>query len=488
MYNLGMRDKPHFFENARKLTQRAFSRHQIIRYLTTIFLFCISPFLLGKLFATQDFNSNLISAYFESPKTIAWSIATVAPSVILGLITLTFTAKRSHKIWIMVPLLSGLFVLFSNFSSNKLRRILAELYGIPFMPKGLGDWAAIPSLVSCRDQSGCDPFDRFQSYGNAWKVLIPLGIKDLSILFLVTATVYIFFEFSILAMRSRVALLPLALLLSPTFIFVFERGNADIFLYALALLGIRTIGNHKIYNSLLAIFLTSLKPFFLGYVVVTNRKFYKSLFLIPLCLLGYFASMNFNFTWIRQARSVNIFPPNLAFGADQIPAAVYQYLFNIVNTENSGWQPMPSKILWFSSMTVLFLAAFSILTRKNELLSNLHREISELSEHSKRIVYASMAIFCSTYISGSQVTYKTWFAAPFAIILVSYFRHSGKEMKWSLNILIPLVLFATFGVNLWVVRNIGCFFLATLCFSILFRELRSSLLPRNRSILAKLKI
>jgi hypothetical protein len=289
-------------------------------------------------------------------------------------------------------------------------------------------------------------------------------------------------------MRSRVALLPLALLLSPTFIFVFERGNADIFLYALALLGIRTIGNHKICNSILAIFLTSLKPFFLGYVVVTNRKFYKSLFLIPLCLLGYFASMNFNCTWIRQARSVNIFPPNLAFGADQIPSAVYQYLLNIVNTENSGWQPMPSKILWFSSVTVLFLAAFSILTRKNELLSNLHREISELPEHSKRIIYASMAIFCSTYISGSQVTYKTWFAAPFAIFLVSYFRHSGKEMKWSLNILIPLVLFATFGVNLWVVRNIGCFFLTTLCVSILFRELRSSLLPRNRSILAKLKI
>ncbi len=401
---------------------------------------------------------------------------------------MTSIAKRIHIIWILVPSLSGLFVFFSNLSSNEFRTILSKVYGIPYMAKGLGDWAAIPSLISCRDQSGCDPFGRFQSYGNAWKVLLPLGLKDFSILLLAIATAYIFFEFSILANRSNVPLLPMALLVSPTFIFVFERGNADIFLYALALLGIRFIGKHKIYISILAVFLTSLKPFFLGYVIVTNQRFYKSLFLIPMCLLGYFASMNFNFNWIHQARSVNIFSPNLAFGADQFPAAAYQYLLNILNTQNLGWQPMPSKIFWFSSVMGLFLAVCSLLLRKNRLISNLHKEIAELPHHSKSMIYASMAIFCCVYISGSQATYKTWFISPFTIFLVSYFRHSGKEMRWSLTILIPVVLFATFGVNLWVVRNIGCLIVAILCVSILLRELLSGYLTSNRYILRKPKI
>jgi len=356
------------------------------------------------------------------------------------------------------------------------------------MAKGLGDWAAIPSLVNCRDQSGCDPYGRFQSYGNVWKLLLPLGFQDFSILLLVIATAYIFFEFSLLANKIRVPLMPVALLLSPTFVFVFERGNADLFLYALALLGIRILGKHKIFSAILAVLLTSLKPFFLGYLIVINQKFYKSLFLVPLCLLGYFASMNFDLNWIRQARSVNIFMPNLAFGADQLPASVYQYLLNILHTQNLGWQPMPSKIFWFSSVTSSFLVACSILLRKNKLITNLHSEITVLPDHSKNIIYASMAIFCSTYISGSQVTYKTWFISPFVIFLVSYFRHSGKEARWHLVVLIPLLLFATFGVNLWIVRNIGCLLIAILCISILLRELLIGFLTRNQNILTKPKI
>ena len=198
--------------------------------------------------------------------------------------------------------------------------------------------------------------------------------------------------------------------------------------------------------------------------------------------------MNFNFTWIRQARSVNIFTPNLAFGADQLPAAAYQYLHNVLHTQNLGWQPMESKILWFSSVTVIFLAACCILLRDNKLILNLHKEIAELPEHSKRMIYASMAIFCSTYISGSQATYKIWFIAPFTIFLVSYFRYSGKEMKKSLWILIPLVLFVTFGINLWVVRNVGSLVLVILCLSILLRELERGFLTRDRNILTKPKI
>jgi hypothetical protein len=405
-------------------------------------------------------DQQILNAYFESTDSIFFASITFIP--VLAILLIGYQSQSFVRPSIMAGLAS-LGVLVSYFSSSEIRATFSKLYGIYIMPIGLGDWMFIPSYIRCDDASGCDPLNRVAGYGSSWKILYPLSNELLSVFVLAVVVFYIMYEVGKFAIHLKLPFLQVLLFFSPSFLFAVERGNADLFIFGLLLLGIRIIRKFPFLDLIYAIFLSTFKPFFIGYILKRMPSIKMLFFITPIFGLAYFWSMNLDMNLIRSMRIATLYSPSNQIGADQLPSYFLQQFVSIKNNTNSPWDG--SLQYFYVSLLIgifiLFLVTFILL--KYFSVRSLVEQINSLPEKFEELTWVTMGIFLIVFLSGSQVSYKSWMAYPilFVCLKMAIDRDSSETIFSSF--IAALLVFGCLGVNLWVLRNLGTLVLAALC-------------------------
>jgi hypothetical protein len=431
-----------------------------LRFLSFLKSFLLLFIFLGVFLKFLLEDQKIVNAYLEDYDSLFFAILSFSP--VLLILFIRIEKLRLTRSWI-IPTLATFGVIVSYISNLELRAIFSKLYGIYLMPLGLGDWVFIPNFIRCEESSGCDPLNRIAGYGLSWKVFYPLSNEFLSVLILAVAVFYIVYEVGRFAFFLELPLLQVMLFLSPSFLFALERGNADLFLFALILFGIRFIKKLPAIDIVYAVFLTTLKPFFVGYIFKRMPKKRVLIFSIPLLGFAYFWSMNLDANLIKSMRMSTIYPPQNQIGADQIPSIFLQQFISIVNKTNATWSG--SLEMFYPSLVlgILLLLFVVLILLRNFPTKSVVEQINQLPEKFRQLTWVTMGIFLIVFLSGSQVSYKSWMAYPLLFLCISILRTS---IILKDRISICVVVFLTFGclgINLWTLRNIGTLALAGLC-------------------------
>jgi hypothetical protein len=422
---------------------------------------------LASMALVQIFNSNLLlQSYFGNFERIALASVSFMP-VLAALYCVRFIDKP----WLgtFIPILAGLGVILSYSSTLEMREFFSRLYGIYLVQVGLADWLFIPNFIGCQDSSGCDPLGRVPGYGLSWKAFVFLSNETLSVYVLAIAAVYVIFEVGRFANNIDLPFLNLAILLSPSFLFALERGNSDILLFAFVLLGTRLMGKYRSLDFPVALFLSTLKPFFFGYIFrLMPRKRYV-LATLPLFFLCYFWSMSSNFQLIKSVRVSTLYPPLNQIGAEQLPSFLIQFVLSGLTKKNLNWNG-GIEIFYVSLIAGLVLTILmGLLTLRYFKVNELFNDISELPPRQRQLTWISMGVFIIVFLSGSQVSYKTWMVFPlFFLLLKSTIKKGSQYGKLNL-IFVSLIACGCLGINVWVLRTTGTLLLAGTCIALFLR-------------------
>jgi hypothetical protein len=449
--------------------------------LNIFFAFFIFLGILINFFLKEQ---QLVSAYFENNDSLFFASMSFIP--VLGILLIGFEGQRFFRPAI-VAVIASFGVVISYLSTYEMRVTFSKLYGISPMPIGLGDWMFIPSFINCEDASGCDPLNRIAAYGSSWKFLFPLANEFLSVLILAAAVFYIMYEVGRFAFYLKLPFLQVMLFLSPSFLFSLERGNSDLFLFALILLGIRFISKFPYIDIVYGIFLSTFKPFFIGYIFKRMpRK--RVLFLsIPIFIFFYLWSMKLDATLIRSVRSALLYPPVYQIGVDQIPSYFLQQYLSIKNNANAAWNG--SLELFYPSLVLggLSLLFVTLLLLRYFPTKSVVEEINSLPERFAQLTWVTMAVFLIVFLSGSQVSYKSWMAYPIIFVYIKMVITSSVLKDRLPTSIGALLVFGGLGINIWTLRNLGAFVLAALCLACFVQAYFPDLSNRARTLIRKIK-
>jgi hypothetical protein len=440
--------------------------HAVVQDIALCILFLFGfTYISQVIFVKNTSQSNLIPFYFESGTVYTLAVLSYVPLILIFSAGLN---SLDSRVRIMISTLGALAIVFSYFSNDVIRGLISNFYGFVPMPIGLADWVIIPNYVDCEDSGGCDPFGRFHGYGLGWKLLVPLGSEVFSVLVLSATLFYILFELSRLSTHLNLPSLVLALVISPSMIFSIERGNSDIFLYALVLLGLRVKNKSQIFNLVFASLLVSMKPFFITFIL---KNLPKKLVIIPasIFLVGiYVASMDGGLSDIKKARLSTLYPPASQIGAEQIPSFFIQFYLNHYQKTNLPWNGgIEVYYLSLGIGVALLLLSLLVVVRK-KFLYQLSSALDQLTDYHKNIVLVSAGVFLVSYISGSQVTYKSWMAFPIILLIIKQLIFNSGKNSYTLLLFCTLAIIGCFGINIWALRSVGTFLLAAICLGVLW--------------------
>ena len=410
------------------------------------------------------FNGNLlVKSYFGTFEEVIFASVSFIP-----VITSLYIAKLYKK-----PLPVGLFagfagvgIILSYLSSLEMRELFSRLYGIYLVQVGLADWLFIPNFVGCQDPSGCDPLGRVPGYGLTWKVLLFLSNETFSVFVLAVAALYVIIEVGRFSNILGFPFLQLTILVSPSFLFAIERGNSDILLFALIILGTRLSGKYRGLDLSMAFILTTLKPFFFGYIFKQMPSKRILMMSIPIFFTCYFWSMNSSLQLIKSVRVSTLYPPFNQIGAEQLPSFLIQFLLTGMKKQNLPWDS-GIEIFYVSLIAGLFLTILiGLITLRYFDVNDLLFEISKLPSRYSRLTWVSMGVYLLVFLSGSQVSYKSWMVFPLMFISLKSAIKNGKSYGKMNLIFVSLLIFGCLGINFWLLRTMGTLFLAGLCLAL----------------------
>ena len=292
---------------------------------------------------------------------------------------------------------------------------------------------------------------------------MPLGSEVFSVLVLSGSVFYTLFELSRLSNHLNFPSLVLLILVSPSLIFSIERGNSDIFLYALVLLGLHVKSKSHIFSLVFTSFLVSMKPFFIAFIF-RNQPKKMILFLSSIIFIAvYLLSMDSRLSDIKKARLSTLYPPASQIGAEQIPSFFIQFYSNHLQKVDLPWDG-GVKLYYFSlGIGVLLTFLISLVFVRNHFLVELSSGVSQLNEYFKNVVLVSAGIFLVSYLSGSQVSYKSWMASPVIFLMIRQLTLQSKQKNLRIVLFYSLVILGCFGVSIWILRSLGTFMLSVVC-------------------------
>lgn len=409
-------------------------------FLISLFIIMILQFGVRCVlsFSSQKY---IVSAYFEPQISTYTSI--------LLLFTPVFLMYREKiKINLFVIYTMTFAIWFGCLYISKALRVnFSRFIGFPAAEESFIDLRTIPSFIQCPNATGCDPYGRITGYGNGFKLLFPLQSWTLTLVISLLSALYIIHHFSKLTINNKNFLFLMAI--SPSWIFVLERGNSTLIVMAFVVFvgGLSLKNEHT--KAFLYLLLGSMKPFFFG--ALLGLKNLKILVItLPLSVLVYFVSLNFDFSIIKQARVSTIYYPSSQFGIDQLPAFFFQMISGRINQKVQPWEGSSIFIICqLLGLASLILTIFLFVKFEPELVQRTTRDASLLSDLS----ISCTGIYLVFYLSGSQVSYSAWIAFPFLCFMASHvFINNTKVFQ---IILLIYAVFATVGINNWFARSIG---------------------------------
>jgi hypothetical protein len=359
--------------------------------------------------------------------------------------------------------LHGIFGFFSiywfYFTNDSQRQMAASFYRYTYISPHLADWAFIPSFISCKDTSGCDPFGRFPAYGQAWKILLPLSNLNLSIFILAITTSFFCFQLYKLANKWQQPFVATALIISPSFVFSLDRGNSDLFLAGMIMLSLIFTKSSNLSNLLIASFLGSLKLFFAAFIFREKlRKLHVILFL-PIIVVSIFWSYGFSLERIRQSRILTLYSPYVEFGVDQLPSFFVQQISN-QSKEWSADYYFFQKSLVIGLLMFLCVAAFIAVRQLRFHIQPFDLSSKFANTEDKSVLLVFSALYLFSYLSGSQVWYKTWFAFPILFLIVHKYQEGTIGIKFYIVLMDVVMVISVLGISVWSLRTVGNFLVA----------------------------
>jgi hypothetical protein len=342
----------------------------------------------------------------------------------------------------------------------------SNFYRYTYITPHLADWVFIPSFVGCNDGTGCDPLGRFPAYGLGWKFLLPLANLNLSIFILAFSTSYLCFQIYKLAQHLSYPLIGTALIISPSFVFSLERGNSDLFLAGVVILGIQLTKSRIQTNVFIASFLGALKPFFVAFIL--REKVKKVHLAVSVLFIGFIVlwSYGFDFSRIRDSRLATLYAPYVEFGIDQLPSIFIQSIFNKTNEWSPDYFYFQKSLLagvFFFFLGAVILKLIGISSQAG--VFNLNFDFK--SEKNKSLVLIFSMLYLLSYLSGSQVWYKTWFSFPLLFLIVHKYQSGTTRVKFFTAVLDVLMVLSVFGISIWSVRTVGTLLLALYALSLI---------------------
>jgi hypothetical protein len=417
---------------------------------------------------TQAFSHQeaLKSAYFEDLVTIFFAIVSVSVPVYF-LVRMPISRNIHNVSKTLTSVIGGVvWFVFANLDSDK-RSALSKVFGFPATSSGLMDWLAIPALIRCSDGTGCDPFQRVGGYGYGFKLFFFLSQDKIANIF--GSLSFGFLCFAILHFSEKILNVNLgfAIILSPSFIFSLERGNSDLFVASFIFLLLMYTRANKYRDSIFALYLVTLKPFFFAYVFRLRDDSNLKYFLLPPALLLYIASMRFDLNLIRESRIATLYYPSTQFGVDQIPNFFLHFYEGFRTKKIIEWNESPIYLASLMFGLIALVIVWLIFRIQINLLLNSY--LSDREENETATIKIFTAIFLIAYLSGSQVSYKTWFAFPILAFILSI-KNVDTKKHTPAYFLGAISLLATLGMNIWWVRNTGAFFLAIVGLCVIFHK------------------
>ena len=422
--------------------------------------------------STWTRQRELLSNFFENDTKFMLAVIAYLPLILLiGMLT------SSNLMNVKIISISGFifgacFWLISyNFTSGG-RAIFSQLNGFSAMPTGLADWWTIPDLVDCKIPTDCDRLGRPPIYGHGWKLLLPLANDKISLILGAIMAGFVCYSLGKLAHNFGVPIVAVMFYLSPSLIFSIERGQSDLFVIGLILIFLSYQRSTKALNAIVAMFLVTLKPFFVV-AFLKNRPSFKWIFaLTPIFMLCYLISIRFNLSNVKFARLATIYPPEYQIGIDQIPSLIVQMLDPRYQIDPTIWRGVDSYKLSMTVGIALFMVISVFTIRRYSTRINVLR-LEQLTKFQENNLIVFSALYLIVYLSGSQVAYKSWVATPIIIFTLSRFIDLDQPAEPSKIIFLTLVMFGGFAIDIWILRSIGGFLLGVYCaliLSYLYRE------------------
>jgi hypothetical protein len=455
---------------------RSFLKRQLT-YAFPFLIFVLAWILV--IIASQTASSELFEAYFEYDVVFLLAFVSLLPSLFSLLISSNEDSKNSN-VYLELPIIIALFASVCWFLSylfpQEARVTVSKLLGIYPMNLGLADWLAIPSFIGCENDLGCDPFGRGWVYGDGWRLFFFLDNVQASIIFGGIFTGLFMYIASKFLTTSSGPFLAICFATSPAVLFSIERGQTDIalaFFSALILIfhnNNRTNKLRQILCCLFCIALATLKPFFIVIVLGLSIKLIWKLTTVSLGAIAYFASMGFDLERINAARTETLYWPRNLIGIDQIPSLFIKVFRNYHNQIWKGWDPTDYKL----SLLVGIIAFAIVFGLSLLLVGKSSFDYSIPSPKELSVVLAFSSLYLITFLSGSQVNYKSWFAFP-TIAFIMQQPYKKSLLRFSL---VVLCFFGASGVNVWLLRNIGSLILALICARIVWE----SIFPENYDV------
>ena len=383
----------------------------------------------------------IVSAYFE-PQIPIYTL------VLLFFVPLFLICAGKIKvslisIYVITVLIWCACLLFSK----ETRVYFSQFIGFPVAEDSFMDLRTIPSFIQCSNSTGCDPFGRVTGYGNGFKLLFPLQSWNLTLFVSLISALFIVYHFSKLTMHHKSLMILMAI--SPSWIFILERGNSTLIVMSLVVLVGGLSLKTELSKALSYLLLGAMKPFFFG-ALLGIKNFKTFMFSGFLSIFVYFASLNFDFNTIKESRIATIYYPSSQIGVDQLPAFIIQMITARINQEVQPWDGSSIFIVsQLLGLACLIITICLLVKCAPQLVRRTIRSANSLSDLS----ISCTGIYLVFYLSGSQVSYSAWISFPFLCFIATHVLTS--RVKVSEIILLCYSAFATIGINNWFARSIG---------------------------------
>jgi hypothetical protein len=243
--------------------------------------------------------------------------------------------------------------------------------------------------------------------------------------------------------------LMILLAISPSWIFILERGNSTLIVMSLVVLVGGLSLKTELSKALSYLLLGAMKPFFFGALLgIKNLKTF--MFSGFLSIFVYLASLNFDFSTIKESRIATIYYPSSQIGVDQLPAFIIQMITARINQEVQPWDGSSIFIVsQLLGLACLIITICLLIKCAPQLVRRTIRSANSLSDLS----ISCTGIYLVFYLSGSQVSYSAWISFPFLCFIATHVLTS--RVKVFEIILLCYSAFATIGINNWFARSIG---------------------------------
>jgi hypothetical protein len=345
--------------------------------------------------------------------------------------------------------------------SQKFHLKVSNIFGFPTMKSASADWESIYNYAHCPGNSmtnACDTYGRAWYYGNIWKAF---AVIPNSHLFLYLG--YFAFVFGITALVWSIwSIFPSAMLIilsSPAIFMLAERINSDILLLGLVIVICANVGHlPKRFSSAVTIILScalaAAKPFF-GIIFLRRSLGIKNLMIGTICVT---ASIYISFgglSNISAARKATLYSLSTQFGADMIGALIVPH------------ETFYVRLLWGVIITGIIVLLFM----RNKIVEIGHLALRE-KPNKFNLVLASALMFSLSYLSGSQVFYKTILGLPFAIWFFVSISSSEKRTERCYGLLVVL---GSLGVGGTIIRVLATTSLAVASIEFVLKYFKSEI-------------